>query len=60
MLTYNRTQASPWSRAILPALLQGTLPSVSPKGMAAHKTEVAAVNIKAAIKSLLSVLEGKV
>lgn len=60
MLTYNRTQASPWSRAILPALLQGTLPSVSPKGMAAHKTEVAAVNIKAAIKSLLSVLKGKV
>lgn len=43
MLTYNRTQVSPWSRAILPALLQGTLPSVSPKGMAAHKTKVAAV-----------------
>lgn len=60
MLTYNRTQVSPWSRAILPALLQGTLPSVSPKGMAAHKTEAAAVNMKAAIKSLLSVLEGKV
>lgn len=60
MPTYNRIQVSPWSRATLPAILQGTLPSVSPKGMAAHKTQVAAVNIKAAIKSLLSVLEGKV
>lgn len=43
MVTSNRTQVSPWSRAILPALLQGTLPGVSAKGMAAHKTRAAAV-----------------
>lgn len=43
MPTYNKTQLSPWNRAILPALLQGNLLSVTPKGMAACKTKVAAV-----------------
>lgn len=41
------------------AFLQGTLPSVLPKGMAAHKTKLLLRYIKAAIKSLPYELKGK-